>query len=158
MRRSCATLLGMSEPRLTVLGIYRPQIGTKTWRKQWKVTENDEMTREHFAGLVLIEAIVEGLAEPFEMRKFGQMQAEFPNDPRYMQVGYDEGLLSDDGQTLIQRKMNCIRGSGLLRFAVYLHFYDPQRPLLWQNGEVMCPPVQDMPARLLLLMPYNATD
>jgi len=158
MRRSCATLLGMPEPRLIVLGVYRPQISKKTWRKQWKVTENDEMTREHFAGLVLIEAIVEGLGEPFEMIKFGQMQAEFANDPRYMQVGYDEGLLSADGGTLIQRKMNCVRGSGPLRFAVYLHFYDPERRLQWQGGELMCPPVQDMPVRLLLLMPYNHTD
>jgi hypothetical protein len=148
----CATLLGMPEPRLTVLGVYRPQISKETWRKQWQVTEDDEMTREHFAGLVLIEAIVEGLAGPFEMIKFGQMQAE------YMQVGYDEGLLSDDGETLIQRQMKCVRGSGPLRFAVYLHFYDPQRPLQWQGGEVMGPPVQEIPVRLSLLMPYVPTD
>jgi len=92
---------------------------------------------------VLIEAVVEGLAEPFEMIKFGQMQ-----------MGYDEGLLSFDG--LIQRGMDCVQGTGPLRFAVYLHLYDPERPLLWQGGEVMCPPVVDMPVRLLLLMPYNA--
>lgn len=70
----------MSEPRLTVLGVYRPQM-----------------------------------------------------------VGYDEGLLSADGETLIQREIDCVRGSGPLRFAVYLHLYDPQRPLLWQGGEVTCP-------------------
>ena len=158
MRRSYATLLGMPEPRLTVLGVYRPQISKKTWRKQWKVTANDDRTREHFAGLVLIEAIVDELAGPFEMGRFGQMQAEFPNDPSYMQVGYDEGLLSADGETLIRREMDSVRGSGPLRFAVYLHFYDPQRPLLWQGGEVMCPPAQEVPVRLSLLMPYVPTD
>ena len=84
------------------------------------------------------------------------MQADFPNDPSRMQVGYDEGLLSLDGETLIQRAMNCVQGTGPLRFAVYLHLYDPDQPLLWQGGEVMCPPVEDMPVRLLLLMPYNA--
>ena len=89
------------------------------------------------------------------MIKLGQMQAEFPNDPSRMMVGYDEGLLSADGETLIQREMDCVRGTGPLRFAVYLHLYDAQRPLLWQGGEVTCPPVMQVPVRLSLLMPYN---
>ena len=105
---------------------------------------------------MLIEAVVEGLTAPFDMSQFGQMQADFPSDPSRMMVGYDEGLLSFDGETLIQRKMGCVHGTGPLRFAAYLHLYDPKRPLLWQGGEVMCPPVEDMPIRLLLLMPYNA--
>jgi hypothetical protein len=120
------------------------------------VTGDDAYTREHFDKLVLIEALVEGLDGRFEMDKFGQMQAESPKYPEHMQVGYDEGLLSLDGETLIQRKMNCIHGTGPLRFAVYLHLYDPQRPLKWQGGAVTCPPIQEMPVRLLLLMPYNA--
>jgi len=146
----------MAESRLTVVGVYRPQVSAETWQEQWAVTANDDLTREHFDKLVLIEAIVEGLDEPLNMGKFGQMQTEFPDDPRHMQVGYDEGLLSSDGETLIQRKMNCVQGTGPLRFAVYLHLYDPRRPLQWQRGEVMCPPVEDIPVRLLLLMPYNA--
>ncbi len=76
--------------------------------------------------------------------------------PSRVQLGYDEGLLSLDGETLIQREMDCVQGTGPLRFAVSLHLYDPERPLLWQGGEVMCPPVEDMPVRMLLLMPYNA--
>jgi hypothetical protein len=148
----------MSEPRLTVLGVYRPQISAETWQEQWQVTADDDETRKHFDKVVLIEAVVEGLVQPFEMIKLGQMQAEFPNDPSRMMVGYDEGLLSSDGETLIQREMDCVRGSGPLRFAVYLHLYDPQRPLLWQGGEVICPPVEDVPVRLSLLMPYNACD
>ena len=148
----------MSEPRLTVLGVYRPQISAETWQEQWQVTGDDEETRKHFDKLVLIEAVVEGLSEPFEMIKLGQMQVEFPNDTSRMMVGYDEGLLSADGETLIQREMDCVRGSGQLRFAVYLHLYDPQRPLLWQGGEVTCPPVEDVLVRMSLLMPYNACD
>lgn len=70
-------------------------------------------------------------------------------------VGYDEGLLSKDGETLIQRSMDCVQGTGPLRFAVYLHLYDPERPLRWQGGEVACPPVGDVPVRLSLLMPYT---
>ncbi len=146
----------MTEQKLTILGVYRPQISSETWQEQLQVTGDDAYTREHFEKLVLIEAVVEGLDGRFEMGEFGQMQAEFPDDPKRMQVGYDEGLLSLDGETLIQRKMDCVHGTGPLRFAAYLHLYDPQRPVKWQGGEVTCPPIQEMPVRLLLLMPYNA--
>jgi hypothetical protein len=82
----------VAEPRLIVIGVYRPQISAETWREQWKVAADEDATREHFDKLVLIEAIVEGLAGPFDMSKFGQMRADLPNDPQHMQVGYDEGL------------------------------------------------------------------
>jgi hypothetical protein len=146
----------MAKPRLTITGVYRPHISAETWQEQWNVTADNDQTRQHFDKLVLIEAIVEGLTEPLDMSQFGQMQADSAKYPSHMQVGYDEGLLSFDGETLIQRKMKCVHGTGPLRFAVYLHLYDPERPLLWQGGELMCPPVEDMPVRLLLLMPYNA--
>jgi hypothetical protein len=146
----------MTGQKLTVLGVYRPQISAETWQEQLQVTGDEAFTKEHFDTLVLIEALVDGLEGSFQMDEFGQMQDEFPNDPTRMQVGYDEGLLSIDGETLIQRKINCVHGTGPLRFAVYLHMYDPQRPLKWHGGEVICPPVQEMPIRLLLLMPYNA--
>jgi hypothetical protein len=53
--------------------------------------------------------------------------------------------------------MDCVHGSGPLRFAVYVHEYDPERSLQWQRGEVICPPVQEAPVRLMMLMPYNAS-
>jgi hypothetical protein len=151
-----AYTLAMEHPYLTVFGVYRPIISTETWQEQWQVTGGDDQTKEHFDKLVLIEAIVEGLDEPFDMSKFGQMQPDHPDDPRYMQVGYDEALLSADGETMIHREMNCVRGTGQLRFAVYLHLYHPDRPLQWQAGAVSCPPIQDAPLRLMMLMPYNA--
>jgi len=120
--------------QLSIIGIYRPQISAETWREQLQVTDDEAYTREHFDKLVLIETIVDGLDEPFDMGKFGQMQAEFPDDLKRMQVGYDEGLLPSDGETLIQRDMNCIHGTGPLRFAVYLHIFDPRQPLKWQRA------------------------
>jgi hypothetical protein len=144
------------EPTLTILGVYRPQISDETWQEQWQVTADDDDTREHFNQLVLIEALVDGLEASFDMGAFGQMQKEFPNDPSRMMVGYDEGLLSADGEVLIERNMNCVNGTGPLRFAVYLHLYDPERPVQWQHGEVVCPPIQDVPVRLQMMMPYNA--
>jgi hypothetical protein len=152
----CITMARMTEPKLTILGVYRPQISAETWKEQWDVTENDKETQEHFDGLVLIEAVVDDLAEPFDMGRLGQMNPVFPDDDTRMMVGYDEGLLTSNGETLIERRMDCIEGSGSLRFAVYLHQYDANRPLQWQGGEVLCPPVQDAPVRLMMLMPYNA--
>lgn len=146
----------MSQPRLTVLGVYRSTISKEAWQEQWNVTADDEYTKDYFEKLVLIEATVDGLAEPFDMGRFGQMSLEFPDDPTRMLVGYDEGLLSADGETLIERDMDCVRGTGPLRFAVYLQYFDPERPLQWQAGEVNCPPVQDVPLRLMMLMPYTA--
>jgi len=146
----------MNEPKLTILGVYRPQISAETWKEQWEVTADDKQTKEYFDKLVLIEAVVEDINEPFDMGKFGQMQLEFPDDLSRMLVGYDEGLLSHDGETLIQRDDDCVVGTGPLRFAVYLQWYDPARPVKWQYGEVSCPPIQDAPVRLMMLMPYTA--
>ena len=99
----------MGEPRLSVLGVYRPVISAETWHEQWQVSEDDNETKEHFDSLVLIEAVVEGLDEHFEMSRFGQMSALRPDDPNSMLVGYDEGLLSSDGESLMERGMDCVR-------------------------------------------------
>lgn len=146
----------MSQPRLKVLGVYRPVIDAETWEQQRNILGSDEATREHFDKLVLIEAKAEGLVEPFLMGEFGQMQPDHPTDPSWMQVGYDEGLLSQDGESLVQRGMESVQGTGPLRFAVYLHLYDPKRPVRWQHGEIKCPRVKDAPTRLMKLMPYTA--
>jgi hypothetical protein len=145
----------MNEAKLTVIGVYRPHITDEIWQQQWETTEDDDFTREHFEKLVLIEAVVEGLDSPFLMIELGQMQPQFPDDVSRKMVGYDEGLLRGDGESLIARDTDCVRGDGPLRFAVYLHLYDPNRPLQWQGGEVICPEVQDVPIRLAMLMPYT---
>jgi hypothetical protein len=148
----------MSEPKLTILGVYKPVISNETWQRQWQVTGDDAITKEHFTALVLIEGTINELPEPFDMGKFGQLMPTGDRWQENMQVGYDEGLISEDGETLLVREMNCARSTGPLRFAVYLHYYDPGCPLVWQYGEVICPPVQDVPVRLQMLMPYIACD
>lgn len=146
----------MSEPQLTILGVYKPEIPEETWQEQWQVTADDEATREHFAGLVLIEATVFGQDGEFNFAEFGQWHVDLGSAPPHLQCGYDEALLSADGTELIQRSMGCVNGTGTLRFAVYLHFYNPVLPLKWQFGEVESPPVAPAPARLMKLVPYNA--
>jgi hypothetical protein len=146
----------MNRAKLHVLGVFRPQITKEAWDEQWQVTEDDDETQAYFDSLVLIEAVVDGLDGPFEMIRFGQMHPDFPNDPEQMLVGYDEGLLSGDGETLIQRQMDCVHGTCPLRFAAYLQYYDPKRPLMWQGGEVTAPAMEIAPNRLMSLMPYSA--
>ena len=71
----------MTGQKLTIIGVYQPQISAETWQEQFQVTDDEVYTREHFERLVLIEALVEGLDGRFQMGEFGQMQAEFPDDP-----------------------------------------------------------------------------
>lgn len=144
------------EPKLTILGVYRPEIPQETWDEQWEVTADDDETKNHFAKLALIEGVVESPEGRMDFGKFGQMHLDAPDDPSRMMVGYDEALLSADGETLIERDMDCVQGTGPLRFAVYLHFYDPERPIQWEHGAVNAPSIEPAPARLMALVPYNA--
>jgi hypothetical protein len=146
----------MPEPSLRVLGIYRPYISEETYQEQWQVTESDDETKEHFEKLVLIEAIADELREPLRLDELGQ-EVIF-GSLRSFQCAYDEALLTTDGEAVIQREFGCVKGTGPLRFAFYLHFYDPERPLNWSYGSVECPEIQPASERLRKLVPYNATD
>ena len=121
---------------------------------------SDRFGREnqaHFKDLVLIEGLVEHIDARFKMNELGQLYTrdDYPNN---FQCAYDEALLSLDGKAVIERSMHCVRGSGPLRFAFYLHFYHANRPLRWSYGEVQCPTVEPAPRRLKSLVPYRATN
>lgn len=145
----------MPKSKIEILGVYRPHIPEDVYQEQWQVTESDEETKEHFDGLVLIEAIIHDIDDQFEIIKIGQ-QPPHSNDPNCFMVPYDEALLSSDGQTLIQREMDCVKGTGSLRFAFYLHLYDPSKPLATAYGPIHCPDIQPIPDRLKELVPYTA--
>ena len=144
----------MSEPTLRILGVYRPYIPEETYQEQWHVTESDEETKEHFDKLVLIEAVADGIDGELDLVELGQ--SVMFDDSESFQCAYDEALLSTDGEVLIQRVIGCVNGTGPLRFAFYLHFYDSEKPLHWSHGEMDCPPIQPVPDRLKRLVPYNA--
>lgn len=142
-------------PRIAVIGVYKPDIPASVYQKQWEVTGSDEQTKVHFRDLVLIEAVVEQIDGRFKMVELGQRYTRGDYKDHF-QCAYDEALLSSDGKTVIERSMNCLKGSGLLRFAFYLHFYDANLPLQWSYGQVQCPPVEPVPRRLKYLVPYRA--
>jgi hypothetical protein len=145
----------VAEPSIEILGVYKPHIPEETYQEQWQVTESDEYTKEHFDALVLVEAIVHNADDQFDLSKIGQ-QPPHSDDPKCFMVPYDEALLSSDGETLIQREMNCVHGTGALRFAFYLHLYDPSKLLETCYGPIHCPAVQPVPDRLKKLIPYTA--
>ena len=120
------------EPRLTVLGVYNPHIPEEVYREQWQVTASDDQTQQHFAGLVLDRSgCRRDAGDRFKAIELGQPYQE------HFQCAYDEATaFSADGELLIDRRMNCVVGTGPLRFAFYLHFYNPERPLEWSCGRV----------------------
>ena len=144
----------MPTPRIAVLGVYKPDILASVYQQQLRVTGSEEQTKAHFKDLVLIEAVVEEIDGLFKMAELGQPYNSGDYKDHF-QCAYDEALLSSDGRAVIERDMNCVKGAGLLRFAFYLHFYDPNRPLRWSYGEVQCPPIEPVPRRLKYLVPYR---
>ena len=56
-------------------------ISAGMWREQFQVTGDEQVTREHFEKLVLIEAVVDGLIGRFDFSKFGQMLSGYRTYP-----------------------------------------------------------------------------
>ena len=143
----------MNVNSIEVLGVYRPLIPQETYLEQLEYG-TDEATKKYFDQLVLIEALAHDAGGQVSLMQVGQQPQERP-DPGYFLCAYDEGLLSRDGERFLQRDLNCVQGTGDLRFAFYLQFYDSSRPLSTPYGEVTCPTVTDAPVRLMMLMPYT---
>jgi DNA-directed RNA polymerase subunit RPC12/RpoP len=147
--------LQISTPRINLLGVYKPDISARLYKQQRRVTGSEAKTEAHFRDLVLIEAVIEQIDDRFNMGDFGQSYARGDYKDHF-QCAYDEALLSQDGKTVVERNANCVKGSGNLRFAFYLHFYDPRRPLRWSYGQVQCPAIEPISTRLQSLVPYRA--
>ena len=144
------------EPTLTILGVYRLDVTPEIFAAQLPMYGDDEQCRDHFSSVVLVEAIASGVDERFSLSDFTQPNPTYPHGAA--QVPWDEGLLSSDGEALLTRNINCVEGDGPLRFAFYMHYWNPDLPLRWTYGEVSCPAPQPKPVRLEVLMPYRPCD
>lgn len=103
---------------------------------------------------MLIEVIVRDLDGRFDAADFMQPHPE--ETPGDEQVAWDEVILSLDGESVLERDV-IARGwrGGPFRLAFWLHAYREELPLRWTYGEVSCPVVKPMPARLEELVDYN---
>jgi hypothetical protein len=138
----------MSETKIEILGVYKPFLTTDI--REWA---EEEKGPDYCDQLVLIEALAHSANGLVEMY-IGQ-QPPWSDDKNSFLVPYDEALLTADGEAVIAREMDCVEGTGTLRFAFYLESYDPKKPLSGKYGDIDCPAVQAVPARLIMLMPFN---
>jgi hypothetical protein len=97
-------------PTLTVLGVYRLEVTPEIFAAQLPMYGDEDQCRDRFSSVVLIEAVVVQANERFSL----------PHGAA--QVPWDEGLLSSDGEVLLARRINCVKGSGRLRFAFFMHY------------------------------------
>jgi hypothetical protein len=148
----------MDDPTIEILGVYRFLVTDEVFQSQLPMYGDEDQCRHHFSSVVLVEAVARNLDDRFNMGDFTQRIPAYPGGSA--QVAYDEAVLSQDGGTLLARTISCMRkvGTGPVRFAYYLHFYDGTLPLLWTYGEIPCPPVGLMPLRLQVLVPYRPCD
>ena len=143
-------------PTLTILGVYRLDVTPDVFAAQLAMYRDEAQCRDHFSSVVLVDAVASDVDERFSLSDVTQLNPTCPHGA--LQVPWDEGLLSNDGEVLLTRKINCVKGNGPFRFAFYMHYWNPDLPLCWTYGEVFCPVPAPMPARLELLMPYRSCD
>lgn len=157
----------MNEPKIEVLGVHRLAVTEELFREQFDTlygypmskeerAQAERQCREQLASIVLVEAIVRDRDERFDVGQFTQPQDGVPEES--WQVAYAEGYLSPDGETLAVERWSEPPESGDLRVAFFMHFWQPNKPLRSSYGEVICPPVQEMPERLARLVPYEPVD
>jgi hypothetical protein len=136
--------------------VYRLDVTPEIFAAQLPMYGDEAQCRDHFSSVVLIEAIAYYTDSSFNLHDFTQPNALYPHNSA--QAAWDECLLSLDGESVLARGINCVKGSGPLRFAFYLHYWAENLSLQWTYGEVSCPKPLPMPDRLKRVAPYRPCD
>jgi len=142
--------------RLEILGVFKLEVTPELFAEQLQIIGDETQCRNHLSSIVLVEALVEGARGEDVLSDVTQRHPSGLKDAA--QAPWDEGLLSDDGESLLARDLGCVMGEGQLRCAFFIHFWNPGEPLVWTHGEIGCPVPQPMPERLAKLMPYRPCD
>lgn len=111
--------------------------------------EAEEAVREELAGVALLEVLVTGRDDRFDVGDFSQEGSD--------QAPYNEVYLNSDGTEVVSDSFQAPPGDPL-RIAFYLHYFDPSQQLKTSSGSVLIPPLQPMPERLRNLAPYEPVD
>jgi hypothetical protein len=156
----------MPEPTVEVLGVYRvratdelirdrveysyprDRVATKEGRA---VAENE--SREFLESIALVEGLIHNRDDRFNIGDFTQRVVGL--DRKNWQAAYAEAFLTPDGEALAAKRWTSEIPPGDLRVAFFLHFWDSATPLTTSYGDIRCPPVTAMPARLERLVPYE---
>lgn len=157
----------MLEPSIEIVGVYRVPVTEELLKEQFDILyeglilskeEEDEALQrclDQLNSIVLIEIIVRNRDSRFRLDDISQADPELPRDS--WQAPYDEAYLSLDGERVLSRDSEP-EGYDELRVVFFLHFYNPEQPLLTSYGVLRCPTVQNMPERLQRLVSYEPVD
>jgi len=148
----------MPHPTIEILGVYRVPFSEPLFAQamEWKYADTaftpeerkqtEKAVRELLSSVVLIECEVRDADDKFDVEDFRQPDSD--------QVAYDEAFLTQDGEFMMPSRYSR-PDAAHFRLAFFLHFFDPELPLLSSYGSLSVPTVSDMPDRLKRLMPYD---
>lgn len=105
---------------------------------------------DEISSAVLIKLLISNPDERYNLSDFHQPDSD--------QAAYEEVYLTEDGQSIIPTRYLEIPKEKVFQVGFYLHFYNPQKPLITSYGLVELPLVQEMPESVQKLIPYHPVD
>jgi hypothetical protein len=149
----------MSSPNVTLLGAHRLKLSSDEFNaivdyeletRFRRITEDQRDAAEfhiidELTGVALIEALVTERDESFKMRDFAQGS----------QAAFGEVFLNDDGSKVISDSYYPPAGE-TLRLAFFMYYYSEGEPIATSYGDVVAPPITEMPERLSSLVKYES--
>ena len=157
----------MTQPSIAVLGAYRLEVTKPLIKQQFGELYNYEMSEDQLRealrhciqqlhSVVLLEVLVENRDARFQRSDFTQQLNDVSSDS--WQAPWAEAFLTPDGESLLVDRWDPPPDADTFRFAFFLHYFQPDRPLLSSYGQLQCPPIMEMPLRLMKLVPFIPVD
>lgn len=152
----------MTQPNIKALAVYRVKLTPELLEEAMEVKhggqrlsegereEAKEQIIEEITSAVLIELLVTNPDDRYNLSDVHQLGSD--------QAAYDEVYLTEDGRSVIPTRYSEVPKGEVIRVGFYLHYFDPDKPLVTSYREIELPPVQEMPEYLLLLIPYRPVD
>ena len=157
----------MPRPTISILGIFRLPVTDELVAEQCDVLYGrlkkksrryiaEQLCRKQLSSTVIVELLVENRDSTFRTSEFKQPVDDQPEEN--WQVAWAEAYLTSDGESLLVPRWDGPPDSEKLRVAFFIHYWNPQKPLLTSYGRISCPEPTEMPERLLRIVPYEITD
>lgn len=154
----------MIKPTVEVLGVYAIPVTKELLREQTDILYGAELAgterrdaerscQEQLESTVLVEVLIRGCDERFDIGDFSQPQDGIPRDN--WQAAWAEAYLSEDGEGLLVERWGDAPKDGSFRAAFFIHSWNPAAQLETSYGKVSCPIVKKMSERLQKLVPYE---
>ena len=112
----------------------------------WKKGKIKKQLIEELSSIALIEIEVNNSDGNFDINQIRQKGSD--------QAPYDEVYLDENGEKIIAEFPD-IPDIPIFRVAFFLHFFNPNLPLITQYGEIVCPELIAIPERIDKLHKYE---